>query len=77
MKRLRKEMKELNGFNIKAKADYRVSHQLKKVAYFKVKDKFNAFMTVAVPCTRQCIVNATKLPYRRLKKEITKRKGRK
>ena len=70
VKRLRREMKQINGFDIKAPADYRVSKETKKVVYFTTTDKNGAVSTKAVPVTRQCIVNITKLPYRRLKKEF-------
>ena len=73
-KKLRKQLKEVNGFDIKAKADYRVASKVKKIAYFTTKDKHGLPVTKAVPVERVMIVNATKIGYRRLKKEMSRRK---
>lgn len=70
VKKLRKEMKELNGFDIRVKPDYRVSKTTKKIKYFKSLDQHGLVYTKAVPVDMQCIVNIAKLPYRRLKKEF-------
>lgn len=72
-KKLRKQLKEVNGFDIKAKADYRVSHKVKKMAYFTSKDQHGIINTKAVPVERVVIVNAAKHGYRRLKKEMSRR----
>lgn len=77
-KKLRKQLKEVNGFDIHAKGDYRVSHSVKKVAYFNTSNQLGLKEVKAVPVERQTTVNAAKLPYRRLKKELQSRtKGKK
>ena len=73
-KKLRKQLKEVNGFDVKVKADYRVSSKVKKIAYFTAKDKHGIITTKAVPVERVVIVNAAKIGYRRLKKELSRRK---
>lgn len=72
-KKLRKQLKEVNGFDIKAKADHRIAHRVKKIVYFTSKDRHGLPITEAVSTERIVIVNAAKHGYRRLKKEMSRR----
>jgi len=66
----RKKMKEENGFDIKKKADMRIAKTMKVMAYLKGKNNHGIVENKAVPATRNIIVNATKIAYRRLKKDM-------
>lgn len=60
VKALRKKL----GLKLPIKADYRVSHKVKKIAYLR-----NPMgVLVATPVERVTIVNASKYQYRKIKK---------
>ena len=78
VKKLRKKMKFKISTKDGYKPDYRIAKEVKKVVYF---DKIDVLPSgkqifngekIAVPVTRQVIVNVAKLPYRRVKKEFKK-----
>ncbi len=71
IKKLRKAMKEANGFSLPVKADYRISKVTKIKAYFT--DKKTGEKVGPIKTERQCIINVAKLPYQRLKRDFKKK----